>query len=68
MYYLIHCNCGLIYGQLPEEFSNSNPHPHNVCPQCDRAVSPREVWVEQVPESVWINTPKHSYHPNWLPK
>lgn len=66
MNYLYHCRCRLIYGEAPEIASSSNPHPRNFCPQCDRVVLPEEVWEEAVPESVWINTLKHHYHPNWL--
>lgn len=65
MYELIHCKCGLIYGERPESYSGCNPHPHNYCPECERAVSLADVRVECVPESVWIHTPKHHYHPNW---
>ena len=64
--YLYRCRCNLIYGEAPEEKTFSNPHPHNFCPECDRAVRPWEVSAEYVPESVWINTPKHHYHPNYL--
>ncbi len=33
MYELIHCRCGLIYGERPETYSSSNPHPRNFCPE-----------------------------------
>lgn len=68
MYELIHCRCGLIYGERPETYSSSDPHPHNFCPECDRAVTMADCWAEQVPESVYIHTPKHHFHPNWLPR
>lgn len=66
MYELIHCRCGLIYGERPETYSSSNPHPRNFCPECDRAVTMADCWVEPVPESIYIHTPKHHFHPNWL--
>ena len=66
MYYLYMCRCGLTYGEPPEERTSSNPHPHNFCPACDRVIKPWEVREECVPESFYINTPKHHYHPNWL--
>ena len=50
LYYLYHCRCGLIYGEAPEVYSTSNPHPHNFCPGCDRAVAPNELRAEPVPE------------------
>ena len=63
---LIYCKCGLTYWEQPESYSASNPHPHNFCPACDRVVTPTDVSIEEVPESIWIHTPKNHYHPNWL--
>ena len=66
MYELIHCQCGLIYGERPETYSSSNPHPYNFCPECDRVVTMADCRVEYVTESVYNHTPKHHFHPNWL--
>ena len=71
MYELIHCKCGLIYGERPETYSSSNPHPHNFCPECDhRGYNPiitmADVEIEYCPESVWSHTTKHHFYPNWL--
>jgi hypothetical protein len=63
---LIICRCGLIYGERPETYSPSNPHPANFCPQCDRAVTMADCSVELVMEDDWILTPKHHFHPNYL--
>ena len=66
MYELIYCRCGTVYGERPESFSTSNPHPHNFCPCCNRAVKAYECRIESVPSSVWVNTPKSHFQPNYI--
>lgn len=68
MYELFHCRCGLIYAERPEAYSAVNRHPRNFCPECGRAVSIDDGWSEVVPESIYLNTTKHWFQPNFLKK
>lgn len=66
MYELVYCRCNLAYGERPEVYSASNPHPKNFCPQCSRGISLSDCRVERVPENQWIHTPKHHFQHNYV--
>ena len=63
---LVICKCGLHYGKEPERYSLTNSHPRNFCDACGRGVDPSEVECEYVSESVYVNTPKHHFKPNYV--
>lgn len=66
MYELITCRCGNVYGERPEQYSSSNPHPRNFCPYCSRKVEAWECKIEPVPYGLWCNTAKMHFHPNYV--
>ena len=61
------CYCGVALQSEPEMKSAINPHPHQICSNCEAILdSSMKYRSEMVPDSYYWGAHKHPLRPNYL--